>query len=183
MKKNIFILAGVVVIAASVLFACKKKQDDTIKPTYKDEAGTASNPNPNNVTVTGTNTTTPPPTENSSFNVGGGGWSNPSCITTSSLYLKANDGTTEVTVTFAIPPSIGQSTYQVATNPGANTCVFTVHNAPNQPKDVMWYGRSGVLTVNTTTSSVNAQITTAIRCEQSTFKFPSVTVTGVLGCN
>ena len=93
MKKNLFILAGVVVVATSVLFACKKKQDDTIRPTYKDEAGTASNPNPNNVTVTGTNTTVAPPTENSSFYVGGGGWSNPSCITTNSLYLKANNGT------------------------------------------------------------------------------------------
>lgn len=185
MKKSFFILTGAIAIASVVLFACKKKKDETIHPTYKEEAtGTASNPQPNNVTVTGTQTVANPATENSSINAGGGGWSNPSCITTNSLYLKGLNGDTEVTITFAQPPVVGQSTYNVASTPGLNACALTVLNAPNQPSGIMWYGRSGVITVNSSTSAVSAAITgTGVMCVQSTFNFPQVYVSGVIGCN
>jgi len=183
MKKKLFILSGVLAMTVLLTFACKKKKDETIAPQYKADTGTGGNPDPNNITTTGTTTFAPVPTENSSFYVGGAGWSNPSCITTNSLYLKANNGATEVTVTFAFPPSVGTTTYQVASNVGAQTCVFTVLNAPGQPADIMWYGRSGAIQVVSTGTTVNASIIGSIRCEQSNFKFPAVTATGVLGCN
>lgn len=186
MKKNVFIMTGVVAMATLVLFACKKKVDDaTIHPTYKEEAsGTASNPNPNNVTVTGTTTTNNPATENTSIVMGGGGWSNPSCISTNSLYLKGINGDTEVTLTFASPPMVGSYTYNVASTPGVNAVAMSVVNAPDQPSGVIWYGRSGVVTVNSSTSAVNAVITgTGVMCVQSTFNFPQVTLYGSLGCN
>lgn len=184
MKKNILILTGIVVVASMILFACKKKEDETIKPTYKEEGGTGSNPQPNNVTVTGTTTVTNPATENTSIVVGGAGWSNPSCITTNSVYLKGINGETEVTISFAAPPPVGSSTYNIASTPGLNACVLTVYNAPNQPTGIMWYGRSGVISVNSSTSAVNAVITgTGVMCVQNTFNFPQVNVTGAVGCN
>ncbi|MBK9283968.1 MAG: hypothetical protein IPM51_06560 [Sphingobacteriaceae bacterium] len=183
MKKGIFILSSLLALTLLFTYACKKKKDEAIKPEYKADTGTGGNPDPNNVTTTGTTTFNPIPTENSSFYAGGAGWSNPSCITTSSLYLKANNGSTEVTVTFAFPPSIGTNTYLVASNVGAQSCVFTVLNAPGQPENIMWYGRSGSLQVTNTGTTVSASIIGSVRCEQSNFKFPSVTVAGILGCN
>jgi len=195
MKKHIFSITAVIAVASLVFFACKKKQDDTIHPTYKEEAtGTASNPNPNNVTVTGTTTATDPATENSSIMAGGAGWSNPSCASTNSLYLKGVNGSTEITVNFASPP--GTATFQVGSQPGLGSCALTVIGAPNQPTGTVWYGYKGTLAVTTTTyitgapgptvvaSNINAQILgDGVSCHQSTFNFPIVTVRGSLGCN
>jgi len=186
MKKHIYTLTGIVAIASLVLFACKKKQDDTIKPDYKEDAtGTASNPQPNNVTVTGTSTVTNPATQNSSIYVGNAGWSNLSCISTNSLSLKSDNGTTQVTLNFVQPPAIGGPfTYQVASSPGIGVVAITITNAPNQPAGTVWYGRSGTISVSSTTSAVNAVITgTGVSCVQSTFNFPQVTLSGLLGCN
>ncbi len=184
MKKHIYTLTGAVVIASLILFACKKKQDDTIKPTYKEDAtGTASNPQPNNVTVTGTSTVTNPATQNTSLYVGGAGWSNPSCITTNSLYLKGNNGDTEVTLSFASSPTLGVSYYSVASSPGFGYVSITIKNAPNQPAGAVWYGRSGTITVQTSSTTVNAVITgTGVSCIQSTFSFPQITLTGNIAC-
>lgn len=184
MKKLFYSFACVAVIGSLIFVSCKKKKNEAITPTYKEEAGTASNPNPNNVTVTGTTNVTNPATQNSSFYVGGAGWSNPSCITTNSLYLKGINGETEVTLSFATPPPVGNSTYNIASTPGLNAVVLTVINAPNQPSGIMWYGRSGVVTVNSSTSAVSAVLTgTGVQCVQNSFNFPQVIVTGVLGCN
>ncbi len=185
MKKNIFILAGTFAIASLIFVACKKKDDNTIHPTYKEDAtGTASNPQPNNVTVTGTSTVTNPATENSSLYAGGAGWSNPTCITTNSLYLKGNSGDTEVTLSFAVPPAVGTQTYNVGASPSLNSVSIIITKAPNQPAGIVWYGKSGVLTVSSSTSAVSAVITgTGVLCLQSTFNFPQVILTGLLGCN
>jgi hypothetical protein len=185
MKKHIFTITGAAVIASLVLLACKKKENDTIKPDYKQDAtGTASNPQPNNVTVTGTSTVSNPATDNSSLFVGNQGWSNLSCISTNTLYLKSDNGETTVTLNFAVPPAVGTSTYNVASQAGLNTVSIMITKAPNQPSGAVWYGRSGVVSVQTTTSSVNAAITgTGVSCVQSTFNFPQVTLTGVFGCN
>ncbi len=192
MKKSIYTITGVVAIATLVLFACKKKQDDTIHPTYKEDAtGTASNPQPNNVTVTGTSTVTNPATENSAIAVGGGGWSNVSCASTNSLFLKSVNGDTEVTINFALPIAVGNATYNVASSPGVGAVSIIVTKAPNQPSGAIWYGRSGLISVTGYSITgppigfyASAVITgTGVSCVQSTFNFPQVTLTGVLGCN
>jgi len=197
MKKHIFSITAVMAVASLVFFACKKKQDDTIYPTYKEEAtGTASNPNPNNVTVTGTTTATDPATQNSSIMAGGAGWSNPSCASTNSLYIKGINGATEITVNFAAPPAVGPSTYQIGSTPGLGSCALTVIGAPDQPTGTVWYGYKGSLSVLTNTylvtgggGTVVATNITAnvlgdgVSCHQSTFNFPIVTVRGSIGCN
>jgi hypothetical protein len=185
MKKHIYILAGVIVLGAAVLLSCKKKQDDgSTKPDYKEVAGTGSNPQPNNVTVTGSVSTNTPPTQDSYFTVGTAGWSNLSCVTTNFLYLQASNGDTKVTLTFASPPPIGTSTYAIASVPGAGSVAFQIQNAPDQPANIVWIGRTGAISVNTSTSAVNAMITQNIMCYQSSgFNFPHVTVSGNLGCN
>jgi len=198
MKKHIYTIAGALVITSLVLFACKKKkEDDTIKPNYKEDAtGTASNPQPNNVTVTGTSTVTNPATENSSIYAGGAGWNNVSCASTNSLFLQSINGDCQVTLNFAILPAIGTFTYNVASAPGVNAVAITVTKAPNQPEGAVWYGRSGVVSVQAVTIACtgtppcpptyycNAIIPgTGVSCIQSTFNFPQVTLTGVLGCN
>ncbi len=189
MKKSIYTLTGAILIASLVLFACKKKkEDDTIHPDYKQDAtGTASNPNPNNVTVTGTSTVANPATENTSLFVGNQGWSNLSCISTNTLYLKSDNGETIVTLNFAVPPTVGTTTYNVASTPGVSAVSIMITKAPNQPAAAVWYGRSGVVSVITTTTPsyfINAAITgTGVSCIQSTFNFPQVTLTGALGCN
>jgi hypothetical protein len=183
MKKHIFTVTVVAAVASLIFFACKKKKDDTITPTYKSEGtGTGSNPNPNNVTVTGTTNTNTPATNNSNLNVGGAGWSNPSCITTNSLYVKGINGSTEVTLQFANPPAVGTQTYFIASSPGVNSCALTVTGEPNQPAGTVWYGYEGTVSVLTTTNSVGVSIMGSIKCRQSSFNFPIVTVTGNLGC-
>jgi hypothetical protein len=189
MKKHIFTFTAVLAIGSIVFFACKKKDDGSIKPTYKEEAtGTAANPQPNNVTVTGAPTSTTPPTNNSYLYVGGGGWSNPSCASTNNgLYLKSTNGSCEVTMNFAAPPPVGTQTYQIASSPGINAASFMVTNAPDQPAGVVWYGKSGTVVVTTaitnSITNINANIQGNVTCVQSSFGFPVVSVSGVLGCN
>lgn len=183
MKKHLFSLTGVAFMVILVLFACTKKKDDTaITPTYKEEAtGTGGNPTKNDVTVTGTSTTnTNPASTNSSIQTGGAGWSNPSCSTTSSMSIKAQNGSIDVTVTFAAPPTVG--TYQVSQNIGAGYCTVVVNNAPSQPAGVVWYGKSGTVSVSSSTSGINATLN-SVQCVQANFNFPAVTVNGNIGCN
>jgi hypothetical protein len=182
MKKYIFIGSTCVALAAFVLFSCKKKEDDNrITPTYKEEAnGTAGNPSPGNVTVTGTVSNTNPASENSSLFVGGSGWSNPTCASTNSLTLRGINGSIDVTINFLMPPSTG--TYNVAGSAGPGVCSMIVQNAPNQPAGIVWYGKSGVVSIQTTTSSINASFT-SVQCVQQSFNFPQVSVSGNIGCN
>jgi hypothetical protein len=184
MKKYLFLFSGLIAINCLILMACKKKQDDTITPTYKSEAsGTASNPQPNNVTVTGQTPTNNVPTNYTTIDISAAGWSNPSCVTTNSLYLQALNGGTKVTVTFATPPTIGTYTYNVASIPGQLACSVQVENAPEQPEGVLWVGRSGKIKVITNLNSVSAAIIENVVCYQSSgFNFPTVTVKGSLGC-
>jgi hypothetical protein len=181
MKKQFLIISGLAIICASVIFSCKKKTDDNrIAPDYKENAGTGGNPNVGNQTVTGTATLTNPATQNSSLLVGGSGWSNPTCISTNSITLKGINGSVEVTLNFLFPPTTG--TYAIAASPNAQACSMTVLNAPNQPAGLMWYGKSGSVAVNTTTSAIQASFS-GILCTQQNFNFPTVGVSGALGCN
>ncbi|MEO6304214.1 MAG: hypothetical protein ABIP51_13695 [Bacteroidia bacterium] len=182
MKKQFLIISGFAIISASLIFSCAKKKDDNrIAPTYKEDAtGTGGNPNVGNQTVTGTATLTNPATQNSSLLVGGAGWSNPTCISTNSITLKGINGSIDVTLNFLFPPTTG--TYAIAASPNAQACSMTINNAPNQPSGIVWYGKTGQVVVNTTTTAINASFS-GILCTQQNFNFPTVGVSGNLGCN
>ena len=181
MKKQYLLFSGIALIALSIIFSCSKKNNDSITPTYKEDAtGTGGNPNANNQTVTGTSTLTNPATANSNLVVGGSGWSNPTCVSTNSITLKGYNGSIEVTLNFLTPPSTG--TYAIAANPSTNAVSMTVLNAPNQPSGIVWYAKSGNVAVSTTTSAIQASFN-GIICTQQTFNFPTVGVSGSLGCN
>ncbi|MBA2612115.1 MAG: hypothetical protein H0U95_09095 [Bacteroidetes bacterium] len=182
MKKQFLIISGFAIITASLIFSCaKKKADNRIQPTYKEDAtGTGGNPNVGNQTVTGTATLTNPATQNSSLLVGGSGWSNPTCISTNSITLKGINGSIDVTLNFLFPPTTG--TYAIAASPNAGACSMIVNNAPNQPSGIVWYGKTGSVVVNTTSTSIQASFT-GILCTQQNFNFPTVGVSGNLGCN
>lgn len=188
MNKKITLGLGIAVLATALVFACtKKKADNSITPTYKSEAtGTGANPNVNNQTVTGTNTITNPATANSGVNTSdntGGVWTYPNCASTNSLVLKANNGSCNITVSFAVPPTIGTTTYAVASSPVGNSAVsVVVNNAINQPSGVVWYGRSGSVAVTTTTNGISAQMSSII-CTQQSFNFPTVSINGPISCN
>ena len=184
MKKYFIVATGLALTLTLVFIACTKKKDNkAITPTYKEEAnGTGGNPTKNEVTVTGTATNiTNPASSNSSIQTGGSGWSNPSCITTSSLSIKGVNGSTDVTVNFAAPPTAG--TYQVGANVGVGYCTVVVSNAPNQPGGIVWYGKTGSVSVTTpSTGGIGATLNN-VSCVQQTFNFPQVTVNGGIGCN
>ncbi len=181
MKNSFLTIFGVTFVLSILFFSCQKKKDEGISPSYKEEQGTGGNPFPNNPTVTGSSTLTNPATNNSSLLVGGTGWSNPTCASTMSTTLKGINGSVDVTLTFFGPPSTG--TYNIGPSPSqAQVCSMTAVNVPNQPAGIVWYAKSGMVSVNTTTSSIQASFS-GIVCTQSTFNFPVVTVSGVLGCN
>lgn len=180
MKKQFIRLSGSLLLIGLVIFSCAKKKSDGITPTY----GSTGNPYPNNPTVTGTSTLTNPATENTSMNVGGNGWSNPSCGSTNSLTLKGYNGTIDVTLAFTFSTStvpIHSGTYAISSSGGLNTCQLTINNAPNQPAGTVWYGKSGTVVVNTSSTSISASFNGVV-CTQASFNFPTVTANGFLGC-
>lgn len=134
----------------------------------------------NNMTVTGSATITNPATQNSSLLVGGAAWSNPTCASTNSLVLKAINGSIDVTLNFLFPPTTG--TYAIAANPGPQACSITVLNAPNQPAGIIWYAKVGQVVVNTNSTSIQASFS-GILCTQQNFNFPTVGISGAMGCN
>ncbi len=182
MKKQFLIISGFAIISATLIFSCAKKKEDTrIQPTYKEDAtGTGGNPNVGNQTVTGTATLTNPATQNSSLLVGGSGWSNPTCASSSSITLKGINGGIDVTLNFLFPPST--QTYVIAASPNVSACSMIVQNAPNQPAGIVWYGKTGSVAVTSTTAGISASFT-GILCTQQNFNFPTVGVSGNLGCN
>lgn len=182
MKKIKIIAITCIAVSAIVFFACNKKTDNNaIKPDYKTQAtGTGGNPNAGNATQTGSVPITNPASENSSLNCGGSGWLNPSCASSGSLTLKGISGSVEVTLSFNSVPVTGQ--YNISTVSGPTNAQLTVVNAPNQPSGITWYAKSGVVSVNTNSTSINATFT-GIQCVQSNFNFPVVSVTGNVGCN
>lgn len=182
MKKHLVNIPAFIVVFCMLILSCQKKDTSGLNtPGYKEETGTGGNPFPNNPTVTGTPTSTNPATQNSSLYVGGPGWSNPSCSSTGSVTLIGINGSINVTLNFLTTPATG--TYVISASPGANACTMVVNNAPNQPAGTVWYGKSGIVAVNTSTnSSINASFS-GIVCTQASFNFPTVSVNGNVGCN
>lgn len=180
MKKISIIAITFVCLTTLLFFACSKKDNGAIKPDYKSNAGGGGNPCAGCATQTGSVPVTNPATENSSLNCGGSGWLNPSCASSGSLTLKGISGSVEVTLSFNSVPITGQ--YNISNISGPTNVQMTVLNAPNQPSGLTWYARSGVVSVNTNSTSINATFT-GIQCVQSNFNFPIVTVSGNVGCN
>lgn len=187
MKKINILALTFVTIAALVFFACEKKETascsdgSTVKPGYKDACtGTGGNPNAGNATQTGSVPITNPASENSSLNVGGSGWLNPSCASSGSLTLQGISGSVKVTLSFNVIPTPGS--YNVSSVSGPSNVQVMVENAPSQPSGITWFGKTGVVTVNSNSTSINATFT-GIQCVQSNFNFPVVSVSGNVGCN
>ncbi len=177
MKKRFLFIATYTLLISLIILSCQKKNDSTaITPTY----GTGGNPNPNNQTVTGSTTFTNPATENTSLVVGGSGWSNPTCVSSASLILKGVSGDVSVTLSFLTAPTTG--TFAVSANSGQGVCTMMVLNAPNQPAGTVWIGKSGTVIISSNATSINASFTSVV-CTQQTFNFPTVSVTGAIGCN
>ncbi len=178
MKKKAFLLAGSVILTAFIIFACNKKEhSDAISPTFE----STGNPHPGEQTVTGSSTYSNPATQNSAINAQGPGWSNPTCGSTNSVTLKSVNLTTDVTLSFA--KTIQTGTYAIATIPsGYTSCALTIVNAPDQPTGIIWYGKSGVVSVTTSSNAITANFNNII-CTQKNFNFPTVTASGVIGCS
>jgi len=174
--KNYLALTGIAIIV-SLTFSCKDKNDKAaITPDY----GATGNPYPHNQTVTGSTTYTSPATQNTSFIVGDIGWSNPTCISTYSTALRATKDNIDVIINFSGPATSG--TYAIAPTAGANSCVLTISNAPDQPAGVFWYGKSGTVSISQNATSISAILNNVV-CTQKEFNFPQVLISGKVGCN
>lgn len=182
MKKYLIATTGLALTLTLVFVACNKKNNNNaIAPTYKEEAvGTGGNPLKNDITVTGAPINiTNPASANSSINTSSG-FLYPSCASTGSTSIKAVNGSVDVTVSFASVPISG--TYQVAPSVGSGYCTVVANNAPNQPAGVVWNGKSGTVSVSSTTAGISL-ILNSVVCVQPTFNFPTVTITGNMSCN
>ena len=174
--KNCFALIGFIIVLG-ITFSCKDKNNKgAITPDY----GSTGNPYPNNQTVTGSTTFTSPATKNTSFIVGDIGWSNPSCISTSSTALRATKDNIDVIITFGSAVSTG--TYAISATTGSNSCVLTAYNVPDQPTGVYWYGKGGSVVVTISATSINAKLQNVV-CTQKEFNFPQVLISGAIGCS
>jgi hypothetical protein len=179
MHKHLRYLCGLLILSAGLFLSCEKKNNsDAISPTF----GPGGNPNPGYQTVTGSSTYTNPATENTSVDVGGPGWTNPTCGSTLSMTLKGYNGTTDVTLSFA--SVIKTTTYAVLPVPsGTTACALTVVNPPGQPAGIVWHGKSGTVVVNTSSAGISATFTNGIVCTQQNFSYPTVVARGALGCS
>jgi hypothetical protein len=175
MKKQILLVLGFIFVVGFCVLSCDKKKSDSVSPTY----GSTGNPNPNNPTVTGNVTPTNPATRNTGMTIGGSGWSNLSCGTTNSISLKGSNGKSDVTLSFA--SIINTGTYAVGSTPGPSVCAMTLINPDDQPAGIVWYGRSGIVSVVSSTSGINASFSNVV-CTQQNFNFPTVSATGFIGC-
>ncbi|MBL7917017.1 MAG: hypothetical protein JNM96_01380, partial [Bacteroidia bacterium] len=102
------------------------------------------------------------------------------CASTGGLILEGVNGSTKVTLQFSQSPTTGN--YNVSNISGPTNVAVTVLNAPNQPSGIVWYGKTGVVSVTSSTNAINATFS-GIQCVQSNFNFPVVTVSGQVGCN
>lgn len=168
----LFCLAFILITA----FSCKDKNSKSaIAPDYS----ATGNPYPGNQTVTGTTTYTSPATQNTTFTVGDIGWSNPSCVSTQSMALRATKGNVDVILTFNT--QLYDGTWAIASNTGNGFCTLQVLNAPGQPAGVLWVGKAGSVIISQSATSFNATLKNVI-CTQKDFNFPQVAVIGSLNC-
>lgn len=184
MKK--FFIPALLVTGLSVFIAvsCQEKNNNNITPTYKNQStGTGANPNINVVTVTGTQTVTNMATQNSALYVGGSnpGWSYDGCATSPNT-LTGHNGNTQIQILFGGGAVSSMNYALVSGIPTAGQARMTITNAPGQPDGIVWYSKSGMVSVTTSTLTGTQASFTNIQCLQYSFLFPVVSTTGTLTC-
>ena len=185
MKK--FLIPALLITGLSVFIAisCKEKNNNSITPTYKSQSGgTGANPNINVVTITGgVITNTNPATQNSGLSVvTGGGWFFTGCQLPVNNVLTGTNGSTQIQILFG-GGSVTNGFYALTSSiPTAGQARMTITNAPGQPADIVWYSKSGMVSVTTTTSTGTQASFSNIPCLQYSFLFPVVTASGTLIC-
>ncbi|MGZ3883533.1 MAG: hypothetical protein ACXVPQ_03140 [Bacteroidia bacterium] len=190
MKKILYPSLFALVIACGVtVSSCDKSANNinSIQGTNKEQStGTAANPNIGVVTVTGRSNLGNPATQNSQLQVGGAGWTYDACTNSSptngSSSLTAHNGSTTVKLIFGSPVPLGTSPWVLTnTSPLAGQAQLIITNAPGQPDGIVWYSKSGSVTVNVTSSQTSATFSN-IQCLQDNFLFPVVSTSGALIC-
>jgi hypothetical protein len=190
MKKLVYpSLIAAIIACCFVVSSCEKNVNtpDSIQGTNRQQStGTAANPNIGIVTVTGTGTLSNPATRNSALQVSGAGWSYDACTnsgpTNGSSSLTGHNGSTSVNIIFGSTVPTGNSSWVLTgSNPGTGQARLIVTNAPGQPDGIIWYSKSGSLTVNVVGSQTTATFNT-IQCLQYSYLFPVVSVSGALIC-
>ncbi len=188
MKKIILSTLSILALGSIIFISCAKKTDDNaITPGYAvDGKGTGANPNTTNVTTTGTIATTSAANQNSSMTgIGTGGvWTSINCSTPAPLCISSNNSSlgTTVEICFTSAPTAG--TYALVATAGANgagKALLTITNPTSQPTGTTWYSSGGTATVVISGTSITVTFSN-ISCFQSGSIFPSVTVSGQVGC-
>lgn len=188
MRKFILSALSVLVIGSIIFISCKSKNDSSaITPTYKEEGGTGGNPSITNVTTTGTVATTATAYQNSSMtNVGlGGTWSSVGCSGQSCITVTNSSLGTSITLCFSAPPTAGSYVLvstQAALTGTTGKAFMTVNNPTSQPTGTSWYSVGGSVTVTVSGGGAVTATFTNIGCLQSGSAFPTVTVSGQVGC-
>ncbi len=188
MKKIILSTLSILAIGSIIFISCKSKNDNSaIKPTYKEEGGTGGNPSITNVTTTGTVATTSTAYQNSSMtNVGlGGTWSSVGCSGQTCITVNNSSIGTSITLCFSAPPTAG--TYALVSSQSALTgttgkAFMTVTNPTGQPTGSIWYSASGSVLVTVSTGGAITATFSSIACLQASSAFPTVTISGQVGC-
>lgn len=186
MKKIILSTLAVLVLGSIIFISCKSKNSsNAITPTYKEEGGTGGNPSITNVTTTGTVATTATAYQNSSMaNVGlGGTWSSVGCSGQTCLTVNNSSTGTSISICFSSPPTAG--TYQLVSSSaalsGGGKAFMTVNNPTGQPTGSTWYSAAGSVVVTISGTSITGTFSN-IACLQAGSAFPTVTVSGQVGC-
>ena len=186
MKKIILSALSIIALGSIVFISCGKKTDDNaITPTYSvDGGGTGANPNTTIVTTTGTIATTSAANQNSTMTgIGVGGvWTSVNC--SGQVCLSSNNSSlgTTISICFATAPVAG--TYQLVSTAAANgagKAFMTVSNPTSQPTGTTWYSSGGTVTVVVSGTSITASFNN-VTCFQAGSIFPSVAVSGQVGC-
>lgn len=186
MKKLILSTLSILALGSIIFISCKSKNDSSaITPQYKEEGGTGGNPSITNVTTTGTVATTATAYQNSSMtNVGlGGTWSSVGCSGQTCLTVNNTSTGTTISVCFSSPPAAG--TYQLVNSSaglaGGGKAFMTVTNPTGQPTNTTWYSAAGSIVVTISGTSITGTFSN-IACLQAGSAFPTVTVSGQVGC-
>jgi len=117
-----------------------------------------------------------PATQNTNFIIGGSGWS---CGIQSSTFTATYNSSQVKFIFNSNAPQNGQYTMASTAAPGA--CAVTLLNAPDQPAGILWFGKSGTVTVSFSNSAFYVSFLNAV-FTQKNFNFPAVTASAALAC-
>ncbi len=181
--KKIFTSVSIVIALGLIIASCTIKNNDNITPTYRNQStGTGANPNIHAVTVTGTQTVTNMATANTALYIGSSipGWNYNTFASNPTKFVASNTGGTSIEIRFSGPITAGIYAFTSGT-PNAGQAQMVVYAAPGQPSDIVWYSKSGSVTVSGISPNFTATFSN-IDCLQWSYLFPVVTVTGNMTC-